>query len=239
MAIKTVLFDLDGTLLPMDQEVFVKAYFRGLVTHLMPLGYDKDGLIKAIWGGTDAMIANTGEHPNEKLFWDFFCGIYGADARKDEPKFEEFYKTGFQEVRNVCGHRPESGKLVRALREKGVRVILATNPIFPAIATESRIRWAGMEPSDFEFYTTYENINYCKPSLEYYKAILSKFDLKPEECLMVGNDVDDDMVARHLGMQVFLLTEDLINCSNTDISRFPNGNFKELTEFIEEKISVR
>ena len=125
------------------------------------------------------------------------------------------------------------------LHEKGIRVILATNPIFPAVATESRIRWAGMEPSDFEFYTTYENINYCKPSLEYYKEILNRLDLRAEECLMVGNDVGDDMVARHLGMQVFLLTEDLINYGNTDISEFPNGDFDALTGFIDEKISVR
>jgi len=223
----------------MDQEIFVKAYFKGLVTHLVPLGYDKDRLTKAIWGGTDAMIANTGEHPNEKLFWDFFCGIFGEHARCDEPKFEEFYKTGFQEVRHVCGYREDSAKLVKALKEKGVYVILATNPIFPAIATESRIRWAGMEPTDFEMYTTYENINYCKPNLEYYKDILTRLDLKPEECIMVGNDVDDDMVARDLGIQVFLLTDDLINYSQTDIGQFPNGNFEELTKFIEEKITAK
>jgi len=31
----------------------------------------------------------------------------------------------------------------------GFRVALATNPIFPAIATEKRIRWAGLTPEDF------------------------------------------------------------------------------------------
>ena len=38
--IKTVLFDLDGTLLPMDQDNFVKAYFKNLAIKLAPHGYD-------------------------------------------------------------------------------------------------------------------------------------------------------------------------------------------------------
>ena len=147
MAIKAVLFDLDGTLLPMDQEVFVKAYFKGLIAHLAPRGYDAQGLTKAIWGGTDAMIANDGTHRNEKLFWDFFCGIYGEKAREDEPFFEEFYKNDFQKVKEVCGYRAETANLVHMLRDSGIRTILATNPIFPAIATESRIRWAGLRRS--------------------------------------------------------------------------------------------
>ncbi|MBR5478723.1 MAG: HAD family hydrolase [Clostridia bacterium] len=235
MAIKAVLFDLDGTLLPMDQEVFVKAYFKGLVTHLAPMGYEPEGLTKAIWGGTDMMIKNTGECRNEKRFWDFFCSLYGEEALNDMPHFEEFYRTGFQSVQSVCGYRKESGELVRFLKERGIRTVLATNPIFPAIATESRMRWAGLSPDDFELYTTYENINYCKPSLEYYKDILNRLNLSAEECIMVGNDVDDDMVARNLGMQVFLLTDDLINYSGADISIFPNGDFKALTEFIEDK----
>lgn len=238
MAIRAVLFDLDGTLLPMDQEVFVKAYFKGLVTKLVPIGYDKDGLEKAIWGGTDAMISNDGKKRNEEVFWDFFCKIYGEDARKDEPHFEEFYKNEFQEVRKVCGYREETASFVRDLKEKGLRIILATNPIFPTIATESRIRWAGIEPKDFEFYTTYENISYCKPNIEYYKDILKRQNLLPDECIMVGNDVDDDMVVRELGMKAFLLTEDLINHGNTDISQFQSGDFTALKKYVYEIIKA-
>ena len=54
-----------------------------------------------------------------------------------------------------------------------------------------------------------------------------------EECLMVGNDVSDDMVAESLGMKVFLLTDNLINKEDADISIYPNGSFKELMEYID------
>ena len=52
--------------------------------------------------------------------------------------------------------------------------------------------------------------------------------LSPEQCLMVGNDVGEDMVAEVLGMQVFLLTDCMINKQNVDISRYPHGDFAAL-----------
>lgn len=111
-------------------------------------------------------------------------------------------------------------------------MILATNPIFPAIATESRIRWAGLAPENFELYTTYENSRFCKPNPDYYRDILARCGLQPSECIMVGNDVGDDMVAKELGMQVFLLTDCLINPKNTDVSVYPHGSFQELKAFL-------
>ena len=118
--------------------------------------------------------------------------------------------------------------------DKGYRLVLATNPIFPAIATESRIRWAGLEPKDFEFYTTYENSGYCKPNPDYYREILNRLQVSPGECLMVGNDVTEDMVAETLGMKVFLLTDCLINKEEKDISVYPNGSFEQLLAFVEQ-----
>ena len=49
--IKVVLFDLDGTLLPMDQDEFVKAYFGGIAKKLAPYGYEPNKLVKSIWAG--------------------------------------------------------------------------------------------------------------------------------------------------------------------------------------------
>lgn len=236
MGIKAILFDLDGTLLPMDQDLFVKAYFGGLAKHLAPHGYDPQALIAAIWAGTKVMIGNDGSCTNEQAFWKSFCSAFGEKALDDEPLFREFYETGFQNIKQVCGYAPESAPLVGWLKEKGCRVILATNPIFPAIATESRIRWAGLQPEDFESYTTYENSTHCKPNPDYYRNILENAGLQPEECIMVGNDVGDDMVTARLGMGVFLLTDCLINSKNEDISQYPHGGFAELRQFLEREI---
>ena len=42
--ITTILFDLDGTLIPFDQEEFIKAYFYNLAKKFVPMGYDNDNL---------------------------------------------------------------------------------------------------------------------------------------------------------------------------------------------------
>ena len=234
MNLKAILFDLDGTLLPMDQDEFVKAYFGLLAKKLSIYGYESQKLIESIWAGTKAMVTNNGGNTNEEVFWDLFKKIYGEDVINDQGKFEDFYKNEFQLVQKVCGYDEKANYLIKKLKDNNYRLILATNPIFPSIATQSRIKWAGLENDDFEYITTYENSKYCKPNLNYYLDIMNKLNLKPEECLMVGNDVSEDMVTRELGMKVFLLTRDLINKNNEDINCYPNGNYDDLLKYIEE-----
>ena len=236
MKITAILFDLDGTLLPMDQDLFVKAYFKGLATKLVPHGYDPNALIDSIWKGTAAMVRNNGQCANETAFWNYFASVFGEAARNDEPKFREFYETEFQKVRHVCGFAPEAREVIDQAKAMGLRVILATNPIFPAIATGARMQWAGLKATDFELVTTYENSSYCKPNLAYYRQILSQIGEQPENCIMVGNDVSEDMIAAQLGMQVFLLTDCMINKDNIDISQYPHGSFDALMAFLQENI---
>ena len=234
MRLKMVLFDLDGTLLPMNQNVFVKKYFSLLAAKLSPYGYEPEKLIHAIWSGIAAMVKNDGAKTNEEAFWADFSMLFGEKAREDIPIFDEFYKNEFAGAKAACGFNPLAAAAIARVKEKGLRAALATNPIFPAVATENRIRWAGLSPDDFELYTTYENSCNCKPNPEYYKSVAARLGVKPEECLMVGNDVTEDMVAETVGMRVFLLTDCLINKNDMDISAYPQGSFADLLQFIEE-----
>lgn len=234
--IKNILFDLDGTLLPMDQDKFAKGYFGRLVKKLTPLGYDPQKTIDGIWAGTAAMVKNNGEITNEEAFWRKFTELFGKKALDDKPVFDEFYRVEFGEVKDDCGFNPAAATAVRALKERGFRLVLATNPIFPSLATESRIKWAGLDKSDFELYTSYEESHYCKPNPKYYEEVLKKLSLDPSECLMVGNDAEEDTAAEKLGIKVFLLTDCLINKKGRDISAYPNGGFDALLKYIEELI---
>lgn len=236
MQLTTILFDLDGTLLPMDQDEFVKGYFGLLAKKLASHGYDAKELVQAIWRGTAAMIQNNGKTTNEEVFWQSFVALYGSKALEDKPLFEEFYANEFQQAKAVCGYDERAAQTVRQLKALGLRTALATNPIFPSIATESRIRWAGMEPADFELYTTYENSRRCKPNPAYYADILTRLGLQPEECLMVGNDVSEDMVAQGLGINVFLLTDCLINKNDEDIGKYPHGSFEQLLAYVKKAL---
>ncbi len=230
--IKVILFDFDGTLLPMEQDEFVKAYFGGLSKKAASFGYEPSELIKTIWAGTAAMVKNNGSKLNEKVFWDLFESKYGKEALSDKVIFDEFYENEFQKVKDACGFNPEVKALIENIKAKGYRIVLATNPIFPEVATKSRIAWAGLNASDFELITTYENSSHCKPNLDYYEDIIKALDVLPEECIMVGNDVEEDMVAKAVGMEVFLITDCLINKNNIDIAQYPNGTFSDLTEYL-------
>lgn len=238
MKLTTVLFDLDGTLLPMDNDSFTKEYFKLLCKKVVPLGYDPDELVAAIWKGTAAMVANDGVIMNDKAFWKTFAEIMGERVYDDMPVFDEFYRSDFNEAQHMCGKNETLIALVHDLKARGFKVALATNPIFPATATENRIRWAGFEPEDFELYTTYENIGYSKPNLEYYKEITKRLSVQPQECLMVGNDVGEDLVAAQIGMRTFLLTDHVINRKNEDISQQARGSADQLRIHIDYLASL-
>lgn len=230
--VTTVLFDLDGTLLPMDQDKFVKSYLGRMAQKLTPQGFDPDLLVKGIWKGTGAMVKNDGTRTNEEVFWEVFNGVIGKDCKQYEELFLDYYRNEFQEVSRDCGFDPRAAEAIAEIKSLGYRVGLATNPLFPSIATYSRARWAGLNPDDFEIITTYENSRHCKPNPDYYRDILETLNLKPENCVMVGNDVQEDMIAREFGMKVFLLTDSLINRTGEDIGKFPHGSFPELMTFI-------
>ena len=231
--ITTILFDLDGTLVPMDQDVFAKEYFTRIATYMTKYGYEPQKLIDTIWRGTGAMIKNNGTQTNEQAFWEVAESVYGEKIRKDKSHFDDFYLQEFDKIKEVCGFNQEASEIVYQLKKKGYRVVLATNPIFPQQATKWRIGWAGLKPDAFELYTTYENINYCKPNLAYYQEILKRMNVTPEECVMVGNDVDDDMIAIQIGMRAFLLTDCLINKGEKDISLYPHGTFSDFLDYLQ------
>ncbi len=233
MAKRAVFFDLDGTLLPMDQDVFTKYYFSLLAKKLAPRGYEAEPLIDGIWKGTAAMVKNDGSRSNEEAFWTTFRAIFGERVDGDYPVFEEFYREDFNAAKASCGFAAEAAETVARLKERGKTLVLASNPIFPRIAQENRMRWAGLDPADFEYITSYENSRYCKPNPAYYTEICEKLRLSPSDCIMVGNDAREDLAARKVGLDVFLLTPCLINRENAEISLVPHGDFAALSVYLE------
>lgn len=229
--IKNIFYDLDGTLLPMDMDDFMNAYFKGLCTKAAPLGYVPDKLIDAVWKGTKAMVLNDGSVTNEEAFWKDFekNEMY---HKGDEAVFQAFYENEFNNVSKVVVPDDRIPRLIAAVKEMGFKQTLATNPIFPEIATRSRIKWAGLDENDFETFTAYENSHYCKPNPNYYLEVCKMVGANPEETLMVGNDVDEDMIAEKTGMKVFLITKYMLNKHNLDYSKYPQGDWDDLLEYI-------
>jgi FMN phosphatase YigB (HAD superfamily) len=231
----TFLFDLDGTLLPMPSlNEFTKVYFKNLSDKLASYGFNCQNVLQALMLGMQKMVANDGTITNEERFWEEFCKVVGTEAKKMEHVFIDFYENEFEDTKRTTSTNPLANKCIKRLKSKGYHAVLATNPLFPKIATMSRIRWAGLDADDFDLVTTYENSSYCKPNLDYYNEILSNIGKKPKDCIMVGNDITEDMCTSSLGMDTFLLKDCLICPEGEDISGYRQGGFEDLYYFIDK-----
>lgn len=234
---KYILFDLDGTLLPMDPDAFVTQYFKAIAAHLAPHGLEPKRLINTILKGTAAMVKNDGTTTNAQAFWKAYSDEYGGRL-SDEQYFDEFYRTKFVAAQSACGFYPDAAATVKQLKNLGYKLVLASNPIFPEIAHRKRMEWAGVDPDDFILITAYENMRYCKPNPDYYRQICELIGALPSDCLMVGNDVGEDMLASTLGMKVFLLPDQLINKNDADISVYPQGDHSALLAYAQASFPI-
>lgn len=231
--LQAILFDLDGTLLPMDNDQFTQVYFHHLAATAAQWGYtDSKLLVKAVWAGVESMVKNQGQTSNYDAFWATFGSIMGQESLKDIPKFSTFYDNQFHLARSATFPAPLARDVVEMAHRKADKVILATNPIFPANGDATRLSWIGLKMEDFDLVTDYANSCHSKPNPAYYRDILAQFDLDPAQCLMVGNDVQEDVEASAAaGIPTWLLRDHMINRNNTPVT-CPGGSYQELLELL-------
>ena len=227
----TILFDLDGTLLPMDMKEFTDTYSMLLENRLNSVGYEnaKD-ILDAVSRGMDATVQNDGLVTNEESFWRAFAKrLADPDGRLDrkysrklEKEIMRFYKEDFSYLRYVTRPTEVVTETIDILKEKGYQMVLAQNPLWPERATLTQLSWTGLNPNDFILITTYENSCYAKPSLNYYRHLMKTLDKDPEDCMM----------ARKLGIDVFLIDEYLVNENQEDTFDLKKGNWKLFKEYV-------
>ncbi|AMC93004.1 hypothetical protein AOC36_03095 [Erysipelothrix larvae] len=228
--INTVLFDLDGTLLKMNNDAFEHAYLGSLaktVSHLI----DPQHFIKSLWQATHKMVANDGSKTNEDVFYDTFRGLVGDAYEPLIPVIDDYYHNGFEAARSTIESSQEMIDAVEILKDKGIRLVIATNPMFPKIAVEKRVEWAKLNWEDFDHITHFEICHYCKPNPKYYEEIKQVCDLDPSFSMMVGNDAQEDLVAKTLGFKTYLVDDDLIHRGG-DIDTDYQGSRKDFLEFV-------
>jgi FMN phosphatase YigB (HAD superfamily) len=231
---KALLFDLDGTLLPMDREEFVRAYLPGISAMAAKQG-DPKKIANCILQGSYAMAKSTDpQNTLVQVFWDSFEKLSGITRESSEDIFNSYYHSeAFDKVREVTPAEPLVPAIIAEAHKTGMRVILATSPVFPRIATEKRIAWAGLKPDDFELITTFENLHAAKPNREYFEEILKMTGLAGDECIMIGNDVKEDLPApTALGMETFLLLNHAIIPEGCEYTCDHKGTYEDLLAFI-------
>lgn len=242
-AYRAICFDLDGTLLPMDIDEFMAAYFKRIGSFMAQQGYDAAAFMEALKRGTHAMALHDDDHTNEEAFWEaFFVSFEEAQGRpltdgereRMRQKADEFYATDFAHIGDGFTPNPLSSQIVEALREKGYPLVLATMPMFPRQAVKHRLAWAGVDPQAFDRITSYENSKSIKPKQTYFAEVLAAIGVPGNEVLMVGNNTMEDFACTDLGMDGYLVTDHLLNPISMDINQMRNGSLAELATWVAE-----
>lgn len=237
--INTILLDLDGTVLPMDIDLFMKIYFHEMSKAFSDLS-EQQLLINNIWAATKATVINTeADKVNETVFMDTYGQLISGELEEHKERFDAFYDAGYLKTQASVKESEWMKKSIHLLKEKGYQLVLATNPIFPLKAIQYRIKWAGFEPEEFSYISYFEQNHYCKPQIKYYQEVLEHVGKAPEECMMVGNDVQEDLVVRQLGVKTYLIDEHMLHRTSEPIETDYQGNYEAFYEFVKTLPEVK
>jgi FMN phosphatase YigB (HAD superfamily) len=209
--IRAVLFDLDGTLLRIDTKRFVDAYVTLLTDWFAPR-IPRDRFLSSLLRATQRMMANQGAtRTNKEVFDEVFYPGIGVSAEEMAAPIAEFYRQAYPTLRQMASADPAARQAVALVHARGLLAVLATQPIFPAIAVRQRMEWAGVADLPFALVTSYETAHACKPHPQYFGEVTAATQCTPAECLFVGNDGLEDATARRMGMHTVIVTDFLTN----------------------------
>ena len=235
---KVLMFDLDGTLLPVQPEFFIHDYPEAAAPYFaefMEAGAFKEALFKSTWD----MVNNLDPHAlNIDVFGQCFERRVGVKWERLWPIFERFYDEGFPKLRELVPESQLARKVVQACLDQGWELVLATNALFPEKAVRERMRWCGVDDLPWKFISTLEDMHFCKPHIQYYQEMVDILGLDPRRCIMIGNDVQEDMVASRLGVKTILVEDFCIDRGDSSGSGSfqpdMRGRLEEVPELVSE-----
>lgn len=209
--LKAVLFDLDGTLLQVDMNRFIPAYVDGLAEVCADLAEHRrftDVLLQATWA---LLRSDQGECSNQQLFHSAIERHLAISPDLFSQRLQRYCIDHLPSLAPLITPHPLVPQILRGCFERGFKVVIATNPVFPRPLVEARLDWGGMGEFPFDLVTSYENTRFCKPNRGYFEDILQTLGLEPQHCLMVGNDTEHDLAAGAAGIATYLLDTWLID----------------------------
>ncbi len=230
--IEAILFDLDGTLLNVEMDAYISGYVRGLARHFSDLANHCRFADTVVASAFDLLNANQGEQTMEELFLTLIEERLGIDGTLFRDRLNQFCNNGLQCLAPLVRPFPLVRKILQECFDSGLRVIIATNPVFPLPVVEARLKWGQLDDFPFELITSYENCRFCKPHRQYFVDILHSQGLSPQQAIMVGNDTEYDLPAQRVGLTTFLLDTCLIDRNNRSAHADFYGSHQDLLELV-------
>jgi HAD superfamily hydrolase (TIGR01549 family) len=207
--IKAVLLDLDDTLLRNRDSAFVPAYLD-LVDIFFRAEWGFNSMSQVLRNVIQAAIE---EHDirqtNAARAEAIIAQATGQSLATIRAAFGRFYAEVYPQLTDHTAPVPDALALYEYLRERDYAIVIATNPLYPMTAIQQRLAWAGL-PDDLEAYalvTSADNMHFVKPDPAYYAEIVARVGIEPDEALMVGDSLENDIQpASALGLKTFYVT---------------------------------
>jgi FMN phosphatase YigB (HAD superfamily) len=167
-----------------------------------------------------------------EVFEDVFSPQFGLNKFEFESHIEDFYNRIFPTLQGITSQRPQAISFVDWALSKGFRVVIATDPILPRSATWQRVRWAGLDTGQFELISTFDEFHFTKAHAAYYAEVLGRLGWQEGPVLMVGNDMERDILsARKLGLATFFVEAEAGSKSGPEAG--PSGTLSDLRRYLE------
>ncbi len=204
-----LLLDLDDTLLQNATDTFYPAYLKALTTHMARYSQPVH-FTQALMAGTQRMMENRRiDRTLKEVFDEYFYPAINHSPEKLQSEIDDFYRQVFPTLQALTQPQDGAQELMAHATQENWQVVIATNPLFPRLAIEHRLAWAGLpcDENNFALITSYEHFHFTKPSAEYYAEILARLGWPQSPLLVVGNDPDLDLhPAKKMGLPTFWVT---------------------------------
>jgi FMN phosphatase YigB (HAD superfamily) len=201
--LEAVLFDLDDTLVLADNDQLMRDYISRLAMryydYVSPAIFSK-ALVECT---LQAIQENDAHSTFIERFTACFCGA--LDIKPDLTIFMDFYDHEYADLGKWARPAPGARQAVEYAQAQGLKIAVATNPLFPYSAIEKRLAWAHLDDIAWDLVTCGERMHACKPHAAYFSETAQLLGVAPEHCLMVGNDPINDLPAGQVNMLTFLV----------------------------------
>lgn len=219
---KALLLDLDGTLLDIQFDHFMRDYLTGTSSYFSDV-IPPEKFQQQLLASTGAMLFN--DDPKRSVEEAFFEDFGSALPLPDDAteRFETFYEQDFPALSKWGKPMPGARDLIEAALAKDLPVVIATAPLFPESAIRERLRWAGVEDLPFRLLTTSDTMRRSKPHPEYYVEIAQRIGIPTDNCFMIGDETVMDGAAATAGMRVAFVGPEKPSSSRHWLDRFKDG----------------
>ncbi len=233
----SLLVDLDNTLLGNEMAEFLPVYLNSLSKNFPR--WSRAEFVNHLMSATQVMVRkNLPEYTLEQVFDQAFYPSLGIEKGSLAPDLYRFYMNEFGDLGYLTQRRPYAIELVNRAFSKNWDVVVATNPIFPKIAIQKRLSWAGFSDSTpFKLISSFEEFHFAKPNPAYYAEILALLGCPDQPAVMIGDNLEDDILpAAKMGISSYLVTSHPVSLPQSLDTLVGQGPIKNALSWLEQSI---